>query len=118
MKYLVNYTREFVIAICVIICVIAISIMAVKSGDYLKMMGALVNDVCVLLGLYFNIPTSPQNSEHTIQMRLEKSKGEIEYGYFEDVDEDGEDLDEDEMNTEEINDGVNDEIPEDGDEDE
>ena len=78
MKYLIQNTKEFVIAICVVLCVITICVLAVLSGDYLKMAGALVNVVFTLLGLYYNIPTSEENCKATGYMRWLKSirKGE------------------------------------------
>lgn len=88
MKYLIQHTKEFVIAICVIICVITISVLAFMSGDYIKVAGALVNDVLTLLGLYFNMPTSEENHEATIQMRLLKKKDELPDDYFEEGEDD------------------------------
>ena len=86
MRYLVKHTKEFVIAICVFICVITISVLAIMSGDYLKVAGALVNDVATLLGLYFNMPTSKENSEATVEMRLLKKKEDLPIDYFESED--------------------------------
>ena len=88
MKYLIQHTKEFVIAICVVISVITISVLAFMTGDYLKIAGVLVSDVLTLLGVYFNMPTSEENHEATIQMRLLKKKDELPDDYFEEGEDD------------------------------
>lgn len=94
MKYLIRHTKELVIAICVIISVITISVLAIMSGDYLKVAGALASDVATLLGLYFNVPTSEENSEATIAMRLLKKKEDLPVDYWESAEEEeGGDID-------------------------
>lgn len=78
----------------------------------------ILNFVIVALATYFNNDYTRIASEHTGQMRLEKAQnsGDIHGEDFLDEpepDEDGEDLDEDEANAEDIDDG-----PDDGDADE
>lgn len=91
MQYLRQYTKEMFIAAGVILTAIIVLIWviaaAVRGELTYEHLIALAGDIFAVLGLYFNIPTSPQNAEHTTLMRLEKLKGELEYGYFEEGDE-------------------------------
>lgn len=73
MKYLIQNTKEFVIAIAVIVGLIVLSILALKTGDYKAIGGAFVNDIFTLLGLYYNMPTSEENSLATGEMRQAKA---------------------------------------------
>ncbi len=78
----------------------------------------ILNFIIVALATYFNNDYTPIAAEHTGRMRLEKAQnaGIINGEDFTDdpqPDEDGEDLDEDEANTPDIDDG-----PEDGEADE
>ena len=83
-----------------------------------RIISVVLNFIIVAIATYYNNDYTEIAKEKTTEMRLIKNKEEIEYGFFEDEDEEGEGLDEDEENTEELDDGVNDEIPEDGEEDE
>lgn len=108
MKYLVQHTKELIITIGVFLTlavVLAWVISAAVRGELsYEHVIALLGDVFVFLGWYYNMPTSPQNLEHTTLMRLEKIKDELEYGYFED----GEEY-EDEPDEEEVEEGETDE---------
>lgn len=123
MKYLIQHTKEFIITLGVFVSVamvIAWVITAICKGDFsYEHMIAVVGALFEMLGWYYNMPTSEENAEHTGAMRLEKmqNSGIIDGEDFMDEydeDEDGEPLDEDEENTEELDDGADDFI-EDGD---
>ena len=83
-----------------------------------KVASIVLNFIIVAIATYYNNDYTEIAKEKTTEMRLLKNKEELDYGFFEDEDEEGEGLDEDEENTEELDDGVNDEIPEDGEADE
>lgn len=91
MRYLKNYPKEMFIAAGVLLTALVVLIWvisaAVRGELTYEHVIALVGDIFAVLGLYFNIPTSKANAKHTLLMRLEKLKDDIEYGYFEDGDE-------------------------------
>lgn len=114
MKYLIQHKKEFAITVAAFIMAVINLVRAIKSHEVTEelIVAALVTGTTIL-AWYYNMPTSPENSEHTGAMRLEKAQnnGLIDGEDFTDEpepDEDGEDLDEDEANAEDIDDGPND----------
>lgn len=91
MRYLKNYPKELIIAAGVVLVFVLVLIWAVAAAVRGELtyehVTALLGAILSLMGTYLNIPTSAENAEHTTLMRLEKLKGELEYGYFEDGDE-------------------------------
>lgn len=84
-----------------------------------KVASIVLNFIIVAIATYYNNDYTEVAKEKTTEMRLLKNKDELDYGFFEEEeDEEGEGLDEEEEATEETSDGAFDEIPEDGDEDE
>ena len=92
MKYLIKHTKEFIITLGVFVSVaiiLAWVITAIVKGDFsYEHMLSVVGAIFEMLGWYFNMPTSEENSEATIQMRLLKKKDELPDNYFEDGEDD------------------------------
>lgn len=84
MQYLKEYKKELFIAAGVVLVFVLVLIWAVAAAvrgeltyeHVIALLGAILS----LMGTYLNIPTSAENAEHTTLMRLEKLKGELEYG--------------------------------------
>ena len=87
MKYLIHHTKEFIITLGVFVSVavvLAWVVTAIVKSDFsYEHMTAVVGVIFEMLGWYFNMPTSSENSEATIQMRLLKKKPELDDEYFE-----------------------------------
>lgn len=115
MRILIQHPKEFAIAIAVVV-MNAVSLgKAIKEGVISQdMIVALLVAIFSLIGLYYNIPTSEENSYHTEMMRLEKANEDLPDDYWEDDEDEGEDLTYEEEATEDIDDGPNDGGEEDG----
>lgn len=115
MKYLIQHKERFALAIAVVV-INAINLgQAIKDGVLTQeTIVAFLVAIFTLLGLYYNIPTSEENSYHTQLMQLEKSNEDLPDDYFEDDEDEGEDLTYEEEATEDIDDGPNDGGEEDG----
>ena len=91
MQYLKEYTKELIIAAGVVliaaVVVIWVVAAAIRGELTYEHVIALIGAILSLMGTYLNIPTSAENAEHTTLMRLEKLKGDLEYGYFEEGEE-------------------------------
>lgn len=120
MKYLIQHRKEFAITVAAFVMAIINLVRAIRSHEVTQeLIVAVLVTGTTILAWYYNMPTSEENTEHTGAMRLEKmqNNGIIDGEDFTDEydeDEDGEPLDEDEENTEELDDGADDFI-EDGD---
>ena len=113
MKIIIQHKERFALAIAVVV-INAINLgQAIKDGVLTQeTIVAFLVAIFTLLGLYYNIPTSEENSYHTQLMQLEKANEDLPDDYFED-DED-EDLTYEEEATEDIDDEPNDGGEEDG----
>ena len=92
MKYLIKHTKESIITLGVFISVaiiIAWVITAIVKGDFsYEHMIAVVGALFEILGWYFNMPTSEENSKYTGKMRLEKKQkknGTDGENFFDDI---------------------------------
>lgn len=115
MKYLIQCKERFALAVAVVI-INAINLYeAIKEGVLTQeTIVAFLVAILSLLGLFFNMPTSEQNLYHTEQMLLEKANEDLPDDYWEDDEDEGEDLTYEEEATEDIDDGPNDGGEEDG----
>lgn len=115
MKFLIQHKERFALAIAVVV-INAINLgQAIKDGVLTQeTIVAFLVAIFTLLGLYYNIPTSEENSYHTQLMQLEKANEDLPDDYFEDDEDEGEDLTYEEEATEDIDDGPNDGGEEDG----
>ena len=80
MKYLIKNKKEFAIAIGAVVMTAINLVRAIISGELSEdMIITFILAVFTMLGLYYNMPTSKENCEHTGAMRLEKeqNKGKI-----------------------------------------
>lgn len=94
MKYLVQNKKEFTIAIVTVLFTAWNVYKAIREGVLTEAtLSAFILAVFTLLGLYYNMPTSKENCEHTGAMRLEKAqnKGIVTGENFtDDIEEEGE----------------------------
>ena len=115
MKYLIQHKERFALAMAVVVINAVNLWRAIKEGVLTQeTIVAFLVAVFTLLGLYYNIPTSEANSYHTDMMALEKANEDLPDDYFEDDEDEGEDLTYEEEATEDIDDGPNDGGEEDG----
>ncbi|MEE1163524.1 MAG: hypothetical protein UHU21_07505 [Lachnospiraceae bacterium] len=87
MKYLIKHQKEFIITIGVFATIAVVLAWVVYSAvngtlDY-KQIVAIIGVIFEALGWFYNMPTSEENTEATLEMRLRKLKNELEYDYFE-----------------------------------
>lgn len=118
MKYLIQHTKELIITIGVFLSVLLVilwAVFAIVKGQFsYENAVAIIGVVFEIFGWYYNMPTSSENAKHTGAMRLEKEQnagvytGENFFDEFDDEDEDGEPLTEDEIFAQETNDGPDD----------
>lgn len=119
MRYLIQHKKEFAITVAAFVMAVINLIRAIRSHEVTEeLIVAVLVTGTTILAWYYNMPTSEENSEHTGQMRLEKDqKAGLIFGedFTDDPqpEEDGEDLDPDELEAPDIDDG-----PQDGDLDE
>lgn len=121
MKYLIQHKKEFSITVAGFIMAIIALVNALKAKELNEdAIITVIFTALAVLGWFYNMPTSEENSYHTDVMRLEKEKEDLADDYYEeeDDDEDGEGLDKDEESAEDVDDGPDDVIPEDGEYDE
>lgn len=79
-----------------------------------KVVSIILNFVIVALATYYNNDYTEEANYHTEVMRLEKANEDLPDDYFEDDEDEGEDLTYEEEATEDIDDGPNDGGEEDG----
>lgn len=98
MKYLVKHTKELIITIGVFLSVLLVILWAavavVKGSFSYENVVALIGVIFEMLGWYYNMPTSEENSKYTGKMRMEKDfmkNGTDGENFFDDPVEDGED---------------------------
>lgn len=113
MRYLFKHKKEFAITVGGFVMAVIALINACKARELNEdVIITVVFTALAVLGWFFNQPTSKENSEMTDEMRLIKKKEDLPEDYWEDLEDEEEDegigLTEDEMATEEIDDGVND----------
>lgn len=118
MKYLIQHTKELIITIGVFLSVLLVilwAVFAIVKGQFsYENIIAVIGVIFEIFGWYYNMPTSEENAKHTGAMRLEKEQnanvftGENFLDEFDDEDEDGEPLTEDEIFAQETNDGPDD----------
>lgn len=87
MKYLIKHKREFTIAIVTVVFTGWNVYKAIREGVLTEAtLSAFILAIFTLLGLYYNMPTSKENCEHTGAMRLEKqqNKGKFDGENFTD----------------------------------
>lgn len=88
MKYLIKHQKEFIITIGVFATIAVVLAWVVYSAvkgtlDYEHIV-AIIGVIFEALGWFYNMPTSEENTEATLEMRLQKLKNELEYDYYED----------------------------------
>lgn len=85
MRYLIKHKKEFAITIAGFIMAVIALINSFKAKEINEdVIITVIFTALAVLGWFFNMPTSAENSEHTILMRLEKNKEELPDDYFED----------------------------------
>lgn len=84
MRYLIQHKKEFAITIAGFIMAVIALVNALKTRELDEdVIITVIFTALAVLGWFFNMPTSEENSEATVQMRLEKKKDELPDNYWE-----------------------------------
>lgn len=84
MRYLIQHKKEFAITIAGFIMAVIALVNALKARELNEdVIITVIFTALAVLGWFFNMPTSEENSEATVQMRLEKKKDELPDNYWE-----------------------------------
>lgn len=102
MKYLIKHQKEFIITVGVFATIAVVLAWVVYSAvkgtlDYEHIV-AIIGVIFEALGWFYNMPTSAENTEATLEMRLRKLKNDLEYDYFEEEPEEDEPLEDGDEN--------------------
>ena len=84
MKYLIKYPKRFAIALGAVIFNLINIVRAIRTGEVTEeMLMAFFLALFTLLGLYFNMPTSPEGEVGTLQTIEMKELANSEWEYVE-----------------------------------
>lgn len=76
MKYLIKHKKEFVITIAVFLAIFYILFDGIKRGAACE---SVLESIAIVLGWYYNMPTSIENCEATGEMRQRKAEQKDDY---------------------------------------
>lgn len=84
MKYLIKHRKEFAITVAGFIMAVISLVNALKAKELNEdVIITVIFTALAVLGWFFNMPTSEENSEATLEMRLLKKKEDLPVDYFE-----------------------------------
>lgn len=87
MRYLIKHRKEFAITVAGFIMAVIALANALKAKELNEdVIITVIFTALAVLGWFFNCPTSKENSEATVEMRLRKKKEDLPIDYFESED--------------------------------